>query len=94
VEAAAGSSRPEILSQSPLPQRAAAQDRAGGDALLTPAEIVDLAEAIHARHRALVFVGAYGGLRIGELAGLRSSRVDLPAGAVTVAETSPRSKAS
>jgi hypothetical protein len=36
---------------------------------LTPAEIVDLAEAIHARHRALVFVGACGGLRIGELAG-------------------------
>jgi integrase len=61
---------------------------------LTPAEIVDLAEAIHARHRALVFVGAYGGLRIGELAGLRPSRVDLPAGAVTVAETSPRSEAS
>jgi hypothetical protein len=37
-------------------------------------------------HRALVFVGAYGGLRIGELAGLRQSRVDLLAGAVTVAE--------
>jgi integrase len=54
---------------------------------LTPAEIVDLAEAIHARYRALVSVGAYGGLRIGELAGLRPSRVDLLAGAVTVAET-------
>jgi integrase len=53
---------------------------------LTPAEIVDLAEAIHARYRALVSVGAYGGLRIGELAGLRPSRVDLLAGAVTVAE--------
>jgi hypothetical protein len=35
---------------------------------LARAEIVDLAEAIHARYRALVFVGAYGGLRIGELA--------------------------
>jgi hypothetical protein len=33
-----------------------------------------------------VSVGAYGGLRIGELAGLRQSRVDLPATAVTVAE--------
>jgi integrase len=54
---------------------------------LTPAEIVDLAEAIHARYRALVFVGAYGGLRIGELAGLRRGRVDLLRGAVTVAET-------
>jgi integrase len=31
-------------------------------------------------------VGAYGGLRIGELAGLRRSRVDLLSGTVTVAE--------
>ena len=54
---------------------------------LTPAEIVDLAEAIHARYRALVFVGAYGGLRMGELAGLRQSRIDLLAEAITVAET-------
>ena len=37
-------------------------------------------------YRALVFVGAYGGLRIGELAGLRRSRVDLAAGTVDVAE--------
>jgi integrase len=50
---------------------------------LTPTEILDLAEAIHARYRVLVFVGAYGGLRIGELAGLRPSRVDLRAEAVT-----------
>jgi integrase len=56
-----------------LPQRAAAEDRAGGDALSHPAEIVDLAEVIHARYRALVFVGAYGGRRIGELAGLRTA---------------------
>jgi integrase len=34
-----------------------------------------------------VFVGAYSGLRMGELAGLRQSRVDLLAGAVTVAES-------
>jgi integrase len=75
------------LAQSPcLPQRAATQDRARGDALSHPAEIIDLAEAIHARYRALVFVGAYGGFRIGELAGLRPGRVDLLAGAVTVAE--------
>jgi hypothetical protein len=33
------------------------------------------------------FVGAYGGLRIGELAGLRRSRIDLDAGVVDVAET-------
>jgi integrase len=34
---------------------------------LGPAEIVHLAEVIHPRYRTLVFVGAYGGLRIGEL---------------------------
>jgi integrase len=53
---------------------------------LTPAEVAALAEAIHPRYRALVLVGAYGGLRIGELAGLRRSRVDLLRGTVQVAE--------
>jgi integrase len=53
---------------------------------LTPAEVATLADAIQARYRALVLVGAYGGLRIGELAGLRRSRVDLLRGTVTVAE--------
>jgi integrase len=54
---------------------------------LNPAEIACLAEAIRPGYQALVFVGAYGGLRIGELAGLRRSRVDLEAGTVDVAET-------
>jgi integrase len=53
---------------------------------LTPTEIVTLAETIRPAYRALVFVGAYGGLRIGELAGLRRSRVDLLRGTVSVAE--------
>jgi integrase len=54
---------------------------------LNPAEIADLADKIHPAYRALVFVGAYGGLRIGELAALRRSRVDFTAGTVDVAET-------
>ena len=53
---------------------------------LTPAEVASLADAGAPRYRALVLVGAYGGLRIGELAGLRRSRVDLLRGTVTVAE--------
>jgi integrase len=53
---------------------------------LTPAEVATLADAIHTRYRALVLVGAYGGLRIGELAGLRRCRVDLLRGSVQVAE--------
>jgi integrase len=53
---------------------------------LTPAEVATLAAAIAPRYRALVLVGAYGGLRIGELAGLRRNRVDLLHGTVQVAE--------
>jgi integrase len=61
---------------------------------LNPAEIACLAEVIRPQYRALVFIGAYGGLRIGELAGLCRSRVNLDAGTVDVAETSPRCRAS
>jgi integrase len=53
---------------------------------LTPVEIARLADAIRPRYRALVLVGAYGGLRIGELAGLRRARVDVLRGTVEVAE--------
>jgi integrase len=87
LETAAGSSRPGDPDAKP-PAATCRCPRSSGRrcAFSRPAEIVDLAEAIHARYRVLVFVGAYGGLRIGELAGLRPSRVDLRAGAVTVAE--------
>jgi len=53
-----------------------------------PPEIRRLADAIDQRYRAFVFLGAYGGLRLGELAGLRWRRVDLERGRVDVAEIS------
>jgi integrase len=53
---------------------------------LTPAEVGALADAIHPRYRALVLVGAYGGLRIGEIAGLRRNRVDSLKGVIKVSE--------
>jgi integrase len=53
---------------------------------LNPAEVARLADAIGPRYRALVLLGAYGGLRMGELAGLRRGRVDLLRGTVDVAE--------
>jgi integrase len=45
-----------------------------------------MADAIDPRYRALVLVAAYGGLRWGELVGLRVKRVDLLHGRVNVAE--------
>jgi integrase len=53
---------------------------------LNPAQVAQLADVIDPRYRALVLVAAYGGLRIGELAGLRRRRVDLLRGTVDVAE--------
>jgi hypothetical protein len=53
---------------------------------LTPVEVARLADAIDPGYRALVLLGAYGGLRIGELAGLRRRWVDLLRGTVDVAE--------
>lgn len=53
---------------------------------LTPAEVARLAEVMPERWRQLVYVGAYGGLRVGEIAGLRRGRVDLLRGTLDVAE--------
>lgn len=44
---------------------------------LTPGQVLDLADAIDPRYRAFVMVGAYCGLRFGEMAGLTPERVDL-----------------
>jgi integrase len=44
---------------------------------LTPSQVATLADAIDHRYRAAVLVAAYGGLRAGELFGLRGARVDL-----------------
>jgi integrase len=54
---------------------------------LNPDQVALLANTIDARYRALVLVGAYGGLRAGELFGLRRGRVDLLRGRIDVAET-------
>ena len=53
---------------------------------LNPAQVETLASSMDARYRALVLVAAYGGLRIGELAGLRRGQVDILNGRVDVAE--------
>ncbi|MDP9389117.1 MAG: site-specific integrase [Actinomycetota bacterium] len=54
---------------------------------LSPAEVARLADAIHPRYRALVLVGAWGGLRAGELVALRRASVDPLRRKVAVVET-------
>jgi integrase len=54
---------------------------------LTPSQIWTLADAMDNRYRALVLTAAYTGLRIGELAALRNSKLDLNTRQLTVTET-------
>jgi integrase len=54
---------------------------------LTPSEVATLADTIGDEYRALVLLGAYGGLRLGEMLALRRNRVDLLRGTVDIAET-------
>lgn len=54
--------------------------------ILTPGQVEELADAIDPRYSALVTVAAYSGLRIGELAALRWSRVDPMRRTLRVAE--------
>ena len=51
---------------------------------LDPAQITMLADAIHPRYKSLVLVGAYGGLRIGEMAGLQRQDIDFLRGIISV----------
>jgi integrase len=53
---------------------------------LTPEEVAALAEAMDPRYRPLVLLGAYSGLRAGELFGLRGYNVDPIRGRVDVVE--------
>lgn len=56
-------------------------------AFLEPAEVERLANAIAAPYRTFVLVGAYAGLRNGELAALRAKRVGAATATIDVTET-------
>ena len=74
------------LVRNPCTVKGAGQERAPEMRFATVAQVAALADAIDPRYRALILVAAYGGLRWGELVGLRVKRVDLLHGRVTVAE--------
>jgi len=54
---------------------------------LTTVEVDALTDAMDPRYRAVVLLAAYGGLRAGELFGLRAKRVDVLHRRITIAET-------
>jgi integrase len=66
----------------PLPAEQHTEQR-----FLDASEVERLAAEIERRFRAFVLLAVYGGLRFGELAGLRRSRIDVLRGRVIVAET-------
>lgn len=76
----------EMIAAAPLRGVRAPSVEADERRFLTATEVARLADCIHPRYRALVLVGGYGGLRIGELAGLRVGRVDELRSTVAVAE--------
>lgn len=50
----------------------------------TPTEVMLLANAVPQRYRAMILLAGYGGLRWGELVGLKRRHVNISAGCVTV----------
>jgi integrase len=67
----------EVLHRNPASTVASPVESKREMRFLTPEEVATLADAIDPRFRAMVLVGCYCGLRWGELAGLRRSKVDL-----------------
>jgi integrase len=74
------------LPSSPCVIKGAGVERAPEMRVATVEQVAKLAAAVPPRHRALVLVAAYGGLRWGELTGLRVNRVDLLHGSIRVVE--------
>jgi len=65
------------LAVNPCSIRGAASDGTSEMQIATVEQVAAIADQVPPRYRALVLVAAFGGLRWGELAGLRRKRVDL-----------------
>jgi integrase len=66
-----------FIAVNPCGIRGAASDGAREMRIATVDQVAAIAKRVPARYRALVLVAAFGGLRWGELAGLRRKRLDL-----------------
>ncbi len=79
--------RSELLTQNPTRGLSLPQVPHQDPTFLEPEEVDRLADAIAAPYRTFVLVGAYAGLRHGELAALRARRIDVESGTIDVVET-------
>jgi len=84
----AGAVRSRLLASNPCEQVQLPRVERDEMRFIGPAEIRRLANSIDPRYHAFVLLGAYGGLRLGEMAGLRWRCVDFDRGRVEVAEIS------
>ncbi len=76
----------ELITRNPCTLRGATAERAAERPVATIPQVLALADAVEPPYRALVLLAGFTGLRLGELRGLRRSRVDLVAGTVRVTE--------
>jgi integrase len=77
----------ELIRRNPCRIRGAGEDSAPERPVLTIAEVYAVADAIEPRYRALVLLGMFASMRLGELAALRRAAVNLEAGMVTVSRS-------
>jgi len=82
--------RSGLLAQNPARGLALPQVPHKEPRFLDPSEVERLASAITVPYRTFVLIGAYAGLRHGELAALRVKRVDTTASTIDVVETRTR----
>jgi len=75
-----------VIVRNPCRLRGVATERLPEQRIATPEEVHRLSESIDRRYKAMVLVAAYGGLRMGELVGLRRHRIDFENGTIRVVE--------
>ena len=75
-----------VLARNPCVIKGASVERSPERPTATVGQVEAVATAVGERYRVLVLLATYGGLRLGELAGLTRQRIDLEEGTVEVAE--------
>lgn len=76
----------ELIVKNPCVLKGAGVERSAERPIATLAQVDALAEVVEPRWRAMVLLATFGGLRLGELAGLTRRNVDLLHGTVTVVQ--------